>query len=149
MSSAFANALFVISTTEQARFLTSMPQIAATEEITWVAASKGAATGLPGSVHVLDGDFSKLLRIRSAVSEAGSFIRASNASVVLAASGPLALPFLLAAQKSDAQSIFLESSSATSRRTPLRVAKLADTTIVEWEHQLVGHPFATVLGETV
>lgn len=149
MSTAFSHSLFVVSTNEQARFLSAMPQVSSTDEITWVAASKAAAKGLSGEVHVLDGDFAKLLRLRTSIGEAAGCIRDIDATVVLVGAGPLALPFLLAARKSATKSIFLESPVATSKRAPLRVAKLADTTIVEWEHQLVRHPFATVLGETV
>lgn len=149
MTSVFAQSLFVVSTREQARFLTALPQISATDEITWVAASGAAARGLSGTVHVLDGDFAKPLRLRTAVREATTYIRDAEASVVLAGAGSAALPFLLAARKNATQSIFLEEPSATTARTPLRVAKLADRTLVEWEHQLVRHPFATVLGETV
>ena len=149
MTSAFAQSLFVVSTHEQARLLTSLPQVSATNEITWVAASRSAARGLSGAVHILDDDFAKALRMRSAVGEATSYIRDAEASVVLVGAGPSALPFLLASRKSNTPSIYLESPSATSARNLLRVAKLADQTIVEWEHQLVRHPFATVLGETV
>ncbi len=149
MSSVFSQSLFVVSTNEQARFLTSMPQVSAADEITWVAASNAAAKGLSGSVHVLPNDFAKPMRHRAAVSEAAELIADVGASVVLAGAGSLALPFLLAARKSATKSIFLESPLAASKRSPLRVGKLADTTIVEWEHQLVRHPFATVLGETV
>ena len=148
-SSTFARALFVISDEQQARFLTSLPQVSATDDIHWVTASKAAAKGLSGSVTVLASDFAKSSRMRSAVSEASKLIKAADATVVLAGSGALALPFLLAARKSSTQSIFLESPNATRKRIPLRVAKLATTTVVEWEHQLVSHPFATVLGETV
>ena len=149
MSPAFTNSLFVVSANEQARFLLSLPQVASTEDISWVAANKAAAAGLPGTVQVVAPDFAKPTRLRTAVVDSAAIIRESKASVVLAGSGPLALPFFLAARKNAIKSIFLESPNTTGGRSALGVAKLADTTIVEWEHQLVRHPFATVLGETV
>ena len=146
--SPFDNVVLAISSPSQARFLSSLPQLQASTSPTWVLGPGVSPNGLNGRIDNVDRTFGRGRSMLASRAEARDLLRDTDASLVLVGSGPLALPYLLAARDQEIRSIFFESPEAPTGRRSL-VARLADSTVVEWEHQLTRHPFATVLGETL
>ncbi len=147
-ASPFDKVVLAISSSAQAAFLASLPQLQTATTPTWILGPGVPARGLPGHIDKVDTSFGKPKSMLGSKGVARDLLTQADASVVLVGSGRLALPFLLSARDLDIRSIFFESPETPAGRRSL-VARLADTTVVEWEHQLTRHPFATVLGETL
>ncbi len=140
--------LFVVSAAEQATFLLSLPQVAARPELAWILPAGVAARDLGGNFTKVPKSFGSPRTMLGSVREARGLIETADVDVVIVGAGRLALAFLLAARKLGVRSVFLESPTSGGERSRSPLTRLADATVVEWEHQLTRHPFAIVLGET-
>lgn len=148
-SSVFASTLIAVSTQSELKFLSALPQLASDSGAVWAVADGVSVEGLHAEVVGIKRRFGNLWGLRASVREARALLLSHDIVVAITGAGPLALPFLIAARQLGLRTIFVEAPEWAGKRRRGRLARLADETIVEWEHQLVRHPFATVLGETV
>ena len=147
--SVFASTLIAVSTNAEARFLSGLPQLGVDDGPIWVVAPGVSTEQLPANTFEIEQRLTRFWNLRQAIDHASTLLVSRETVVVITGAGLLAPAFLLAARRLGLRTIFVESPEWAGKRRRGRLARLADETIVEWEHQLVRHPFATVLGETV